>query len=95
MMTARWKGRVLAQSDDTVVVEGNHYFPADSVDETLLRPSDHHSYCGWKGDCSYYSVEVDGERNDNAAWYYAEPLPRAENIRGRIAFWKGVEVTEE
>ena len=92
MPTARWNGQTLAQTDDTVVVEGNHYFPASALREGYFEPSSHRTHCGWKGEAHYYDVIVDGERNANAAWYYPEPLPAAENIRGRIAFWKGVEI---
>ena len=95
MMQAIWNGRVLAESPDTQVVEGNHYFPPGSVDRSLLQESDTTSYCGWKGDCNYYSVTVDGQTNPDAAWYYADPLPRAEHIRGHVAFWKGVKVQEK
>ena len=93
MVEARWNGAVIAQSDDTVVVEGNHYFPADSVDPDVLRPSATHTTCPWKGVASYYSLEVDGQTNTDAAWYYPETKPKADEIRGRIAFWKGVEVS--
>jgi uncharacterized protein (DUF427 family) len=92
MVQARWNGAVIARSDDTVVVEGNHYFPAESVDAAVLRPSDTHTSCPWKGEASYYSLVVEGKENWDAAWYYPEPKPAAEEIRGRIAFWKGVEV---
>jgi uncharacterized protein (DUF427 family) len=92
MVQARWNGAVIARSDDTVVVEGNHYFPAESVDAAVLRPSDTHTSCPWKGEASYYSLVVEGKENRDAAWYYPEPKPAAEEIRGRIAFWKGVEV---
>lgn len=93
-MKATWNGTTVAQSDDTVVVEGNHYFPADAVREDLLRPSTAHTTCPWKGQASYYSLEVDGKVNPDAAWYYPEPKPAAAEISGRIAFWKGVEVTD-
>jgi uncharacterized protein (DUF427 family) len=93
MMTeARWNGTLIASSDDTVIVEGNHYFPADSVNASLLRPSETTSTCPWKGTAHYYSLKVDGADNRDAAWYYPEPKAKAENIRGRIAFWKGVTV---
>jgi uncharacterized protein (DUF427 family) len=92
-MIARWNSRVIAESDDTVVVEGNHYFPPGDVNEEFLRNSDHTSVCGWKGTARYYSLEVDGQPNVNAAWYYPEPKPAASEIAGRIAFWKGVQVT--
>ncbi|MEM8981663.1 MAG: DUF427 domain-containing protein [Pseudomonadota bacterium] len=89
---ATWQGEVIASSDATIVVEGNHYFPADSVDKAYLEPSTHTSVCGWKGTASYYDVVVAGQRNANAAWYYAEPKSAAENIRDYVAFWKGVAV---
>lgn len=92
MVQARWNGAVIARSDDTVVVEGNHYFPPEAVDAALLRPSDTHTTCPWKGEASYYSLLVGGKENSDAAWYYPETTPAAEEIRGRIAFWKGVEV---
>ena len=91
-MRALWNGAVLAESDDTVVVEGNHYFPADSLRPEHFRPSDHHTVCGWKGVCSYYDVVVDGEVNANAAWHYSETKPEADHVRDRIAFWHGVQV---
>ena len=90
---ARWNGAVLASSDDTVVVEGNHYFPPSDVDMTYFEPSGHHTVCGWKGTASYYDVVVDGARNAEAAWFYPMTLPEAEHVRGRIAFWHGVEVS--
>lgn len=95
MVRASWNGQLIAESDDTVVVEGNHYFPAESIREGVLRPSDTTSFCGWKGDCRYYHLEVDGRRNPDAGWYYPEPYPRAAQIRGRVAFWRGVEVTTD
>ncbi|MEJ7832524.1 MAG: DUF427 domain-containing protein [Nocardioides sp.] len=93
-MRAEWNGTVIAESDDTVVVEGNHYFPADSVDRAVLRPSDATSHCPWKGDASYYSLEVGGKVNADAAWYYPAPMDAAANIKDRFAFWKGVTVSE-
>ncbi|QKE82852.1 DUF427 domain-containing protein [Arthrobacter sp. NEB 688] len=92
-MKAIWNGTVVAESDDTVVVEGNHYFPAESVREELLRPSATTTVCPWKGTASYRSIEVDGTVNADAAWYYPEPKDAAREITGRYAFWKGVEVT--
>ena len=92
MARAIWNGAVLAESDDTVVVEGNHYFPLAALVDEHFRPSDHHSTCPWKGEASYYHVEVGGEVNENAAWYYAEPKEAAAGIKGRVAFWKGVMV---
>jgi uncharacterized protein (DUF427 family) len=91
-MKAIWHGAVIAQSDNTVVVEGNHYFPADAVDQSVLRPSDTHSVCPWKGTASYWSIEVDGVTNADAAWYYPQPKDAAAQIRDRVAFWKGVTV---
>jgi uncharacterized protein (DUF427 family) len=93
-MKAIWKDTVIAQSDDTVVVEGNHYFPAASLNRDLVRFSNHKTSCAWKGQASYYSLMVDGEVNTDAVWYYAEPKPEAEMVRDRVAFWKGVKVTE-
>lgn len=94
MATARWNGTVIAKSDDTVVVENNHYFPLESVDASVLRPSQRHSTCPWKGEASYYSVVVDGETNPDAAWFYPEPKEEAEEIRGRVAFWRGITVSD-
>jgi uncharacterized protein (DUF427 family) len=91
-MKAIWNGTVVAESDDTVVVEGNHYFPADSVDPSLLRESATTSICPWKGTASYWSLEVDGRTNRDAVWFYPEPKDAAQQIRGRVAFWKGVTV---
>ena len=91
-MRAIWNGKVIAESDTTVEVEGNHYFPADSVASEFLEPSDTHATCPWKGEASYYHVVVDGERNADAAWYYPTPKDAAANIKGHVAFWKGVEV---
>lgn len=91
-MKAMWKGKVIAESDDTVVLEGNHYFPADSLKREFVTFSNHQTTCAWKGKASYYSLLVDGEMNTDAAWYYADPKPEAEEIRGRVAFWKGVTV---
>jgi uncharacterized protein (DUF427 family) len=95
MVRAHYSGKVVAESDKTVVVEGNHYFPPDSVKKEYLRPSDTHTTCGWKGIASYYHVEVDGNRSADAAWYYPTPKDAAKNIGGYIAFWKGVEVRAE
>ena len=89
-MKATWKGTVIAESDDTVVVENNHYFPLEAVGKEHLRPSNHHTTCGWKGVASYYDVIVGGEVNKDACWFYPTPKPEAANIEGRVAFWKGV-----
>ena len=91
-MKAVWKGTVIAESPDTVIVEGNHYFPRESVNAALLEPSSHTSVCPWKGTAHYFSLNVNGERNLNAAWYYAEPKDAAAQIKDRVAFWKGVSV---
>jgi uncharacterized protein (DUF427 family) len=93
MARATWRGAVLAESDDVVVVEGNVYFPPEAVNRDHLRPSDHHTVCGWKGTASYYDVVVGDAVNANAAWYYPETLPAAAMVRGRVAFWHGVAVT--
>ena len=93
-MQAIWNGEVIAESPDTVEVEGNHYFPAESVKMEYIKPSDTHSTCPWKGEASYYSINVGGEKNIDAAWYYPEPKEAASNIKGHVAFWKGVEVKE-
>ncbi|AOH84651.1 hypothetical protein AWL63_12395 [Sphingomonas panacis] len=92
MPTARWNGAIIAQSDDTVVVEGNQYFPADSVDPALLEDSATHTICPWKGTASYKTLVVNGERNPDAVWYYPDPKSAAAEIKGRFAFWKGVTV---
>ena len=91
-MRAVWNGAVLAESDDTVVVEGNHYFPAEALNAEFFVPSDHRTTCPWKGLARYKTVVVDGEENANAAWFYPEPTPAAAEIAGHVAFWKGVEV---
>jgi len=91
-MKAIWNGTVVAESQDTVVVEGNHYFPLASVNKALLEPSTHTSECPWKGTAHYYTLNVNDQRNTNAAWYYGEPKDAARQIKGRVAFWKGVSV---
>lgn len=92
MVKAIWNGETIAESDDTVVVEGNHYFPLDSVRPGVLAPSSTTSVCPWKGTAEYYSVKAGGDENRDAAWYYAEPKAAAAEIAGRVAFWKGVKV---
>ena len=92
MVTATWNDTVIAESNDTVVVESNHYFPLDAVKPGVLTPSSTTSNCPWKGTANYYSVVAGGKANADAAWYYAEPKPAAANIKGRVAFWKGVRV---
>lgn len=93
-MKAVWNGVVLAESEETRVVEGNHYFPPERVHSEYLESSDTHTTCGWKGVASYKTVVIDGARNEDAAWYYPETKSEAENIRGWYAFWRGVEVVE-
>jgi uncharacterized protein (DUF427 family) len=93
-MKAIWNGTVVAESDDTVLVEGNHYFPESALNREVVTFSNHRTSCPWKGEASYYSLLVNGELNPDAIWYYPEPKPEAENIRGRVAFWKGVKVGE-
>ncbi|MBW2258599.1 MAG: DUF427 domain-containing protein [Deltaproteobacteria bacterium] len=92
MARAIWNGVIIAESDDTLVVEGNHYFPPDAINEEFFEPSTTHTVCGWKGTASYYDVVVDGQRNPDAAWFYESPKPVAEPVAGRVAFWKGIEV---
>ena len=92
MAKAIWENAVLAESDDLVTVEGNKYFPADSIKREYFKPSSQTTICPWKGTASYYDVEVAGKTNPAAAWYYPEPKPAAREIRGRVAFWRGVRV---
>ncbi len=94
-MKAIWNDQILAESDDTVVAEGNHYFPSDSINNEFFAASDHHTVCPWKGTAHYYDVVVNGERNKNAAWFYPGTKDAANNIKGRIAFWHGVEVSNQ
>jgi len=93
MAKATWNGTVIAESDSTEIVEGNHYFPADSINREYFSASSETSVCWWKGVASYYDVVVDGEVNKGAAWYYAEPKEAAANIKDHVAFWRGVQVT--
>ena len=93
-MKALWNNHVIAESNDTVVVENNHYFPKSSVKAEFLKDSNTHSTCPWKGLASYYTLEVDGKQNPDAAWYYPEPKEAAANIKDHVAFWKGVKITE-
>lgn len=92
MVKAVWNGAVIAESDDTVVIEGNHYFPRAAVKAELLRDSQTRTHCPWKGEARYHTLAVDGAENRDAAWYYPDPKPAATEIRDRIAFWKGVQV---
>ncbi len=91
-MKATWKGTILAESDDTIVVEGNHYFPPDAIKREHFRESETHTTCPWKGEASYYDVAVGDEVNSDAAWFYPQPKEAAKNIEGRVAFWRGVKV---
>ena len=93
-MKAIWNNTVIAESDETVVVEGNHYFPRKDIKPEFFKDSDTHTVCPWKGTASYYNVEVDGNKNEDAAWYYPEASELAKNIEDYIAFWKGVEVVK-
>lgn len=94
MVRAIWNEAVIAESDDTVVVEGNHYFPLDSVRKDYLRPIEGTTQCAWKGTANYYDLVVDGRTNSGAAWYYRDPKEAAREIAGRVAFWKGVKITD-
>ena len=91
-MKAIWKDQIIAESDQTILVEGNHYFPPQSVNEDFLLTSDKTSACPWKGNAKYYTLEVNGDQNPDAAWYYPEPKDAATEIAGHIAFWRGVQV---
>ena len=93
-MKAVWNGVVIAESNETVVVEANHYFPFESVRREYLEKSETTTHCPWKGDANYYSLVVDGKSNTDAAWYYDLPKEKASQIRGRVAFWRGVQVVE-
>ena len=94
-MKAIWNGAVLAESDETIVVEGNHYIPLNSINREYFKESDTHTICPWKGLASYYDIVVDGEINKDAAWYYPSPKDAAKHIAGYVAFWKGVEVRDD
>ena len=93
-MKAIWNGQTIAESDDTIVIENNHYFPQESIKKDYFKPSESKSMCPWKGQASYYTLEVDGSNNKDAAWYYPEPFDKAKEIKNRVAFWKGVQVVE-
>lgn len=94
-MKATWNGQTIAESDKTIVVENNHYFPVDSVNPAFLAPSDTHTTCPWKGKASYYNLDVDGAVNTDAAWFYPEPKEAASQIKNYVAFWKGVRITDQ
>ncbi len=93
-MKAMWKNVILAESDDTIEVEGNHYFPPHAINKQYLKESDYHTFCGWKGQASYYHIDVDGEVNKDAAWYYLDPKEAAKNIKNHVAFRRGIEVVK-
>lgn len=93
-MKASWNGIILAESNNTIIIEGNHYFPLESINKAFLKGSSYQTRCPWKGLASYYNIEVDGKVNENAAFYYPDPKEAAKEIKGHVAFWKGVEVTE-
>lgn len=93
-MKAIWNNEVIAESNDTVVVEGNHYFPPQSVNKAYLMPSNTHSTCPWKGNASYYSIKVNNEINEDAAWYYPQPKEAASEIKDHVAFWRGVKIED-
>jgi uncharacterized protein (DUF427 family) len=92
MTRAIWNDTVIAESDETIIVEGNHYFPPQAVRAEFIQPTEHHTVCSWKGTASYYNVEVNGQVNANAAWYYPQPSEAAKQIAGYVAFWRGVRV---
>ncbi len=91
-MKAIWNNMVIAESDATITIENNHYFPLDSVKKEFLVSSDTHTVCSWKGEASYYTLKVNGQLNKDAAWYYPFPKPAAQNIKNYVAFWRGVQV---
>ena len=93
-MKAIWNDTVLAESDDTVVIENNHYFPMESIHKEYFKPSSTHTHCPWKGQASYYTIEVNGQTNSDAAWFYETPSELAKAIKNHVAFWKGVDVVE-
>ncbi len=94
-MKAIWNNKIIAESSKTIVIENNHYFPADSINKEFFKNSNMHSTCPWKGEASYYSIEVDGKTNKDAAWFYPNPKEKAEQIKNYVAFWKGVKVIAE
>ncbi|MCI5055374.1 MAG: DUF427 domain-containing protein [Flavobacteriales bacterium] len=93
-MKAIWNNEIIAESDDTIIIEGNHYFPPNAIKDEFFKSSETHTVCPWKGTASYYNIEVNGEVNQDAAWFYPEVSELAKNIKGYVAFWKGVEVVE-
>ena len=93
-MKAIWNNQVIAESNDTINIEGNHYFPVDSMNKEFLKDSETHTVCHWKGTASYYDIKVNGKVNQDAAWFYPEPSNLAEGIKDHVAFWRGVEITQ-
>lgn len=93
-MKAIWNNQVLAESDNTIVIENNHYFPPESINKSFFKPSTTHTTCAWKGKASYFTIKVDGEDNIDAAWYYPEVSELAKSIKGYVAFWRGVEIVQ-
>lgn len=93
-MQASWNNVVIAESDDTIIIENNHYFPPSSIKKEFFEDSEHHTACPWKGKASYYTLNVEGKRNENAAWFYPDPKDAAQEIKDYVAFWKGVKVEE-
>ncbi|OGU35084.1 MAG: hypothetical protein A2068_00600 [Ignavibacteria bacterium GWB2_35_6b] len=93
-MKAIWNNKILAESNDTIIIEGNHYFPPQTINKEYFKESDTHTICPWKGTASYYSVEVEGQVNNDAAWYYPEPKVAAKQIKNYVAFWRGVKVSD-
>ncbi|MBK0383213.1 DUF427 domain-containing protein [Pedobacter sp. SD-b] len=91
-MKASWNGQTVAESNETIVIENNHYFPASSIKKEFFKPSNKHTSCPWKGEASYYTLEVDGQENTDAAWFYPNPKDAAKEIKDHVAFWKGVKV---
>ncbi len=93
-MKAIWNNKTIAETKETVIIENNHYFPSDAIKKEFFKSSDTHTHCPWKGKASYFTIEVDGKQNKDAAWYYPNPKPAANAIKDHVAFWKGVEVKE-
>ncbi len=93
-MKAIWNNKTIAETKETVIIENNHYFPSDTIKKEFFKSSDTHTHCPWKGEASYFTIEVDGRQNKDAAWYYPNPKPAANAIKNHVAFWKGVEIKE-
>ncbi|WP_299338888.1 DUF427 domain-containing protein [uncultured Psychroserpens sp.] len=93
-MKAIWNNQVLAESENTIVIENNHYFPPESINKAFFKTSDTHTTCAWKGEASYYTIDVDGKENKDAAWFYPEVSELAKSIKGYVAFWRGVEIVQ-